>query len=246
MATDDPTHAPTELRTGEPRGEAGGQGFGDSVKNGAAGEYLDDAMQCEATRLMTAVQAGDAEAFERLAQDLRNRAYMVARSLVGSREDAMELCQETLLKVYRARGSYNPSQPFLPWFHRILRNTCFSFLRKHKRLKRRSLTFVDEAGDEIDFEIVDPAPGPSAGIEREERKAVFQRAISQLSARDREILALRHYQDLPYKAIASTLGIPEGTVMSRLFHARRRLREALGPLLDDLLSELGTGGDKER
>ena len=97
----------------------------------------------------------------------------------------------------------------------------------------------------MDFEIVDPGPGPSAGVESEERKAVFQRAMGQLSARDREILALRHYQELSYKVIATTLGIPEGTVMSRLFHARRRLREALGPLLQDVVTELGAEQKKE-
>jgi len=203
------------------------------LKAAASEEYSLDVMHCEATRLMTAVQAGDIAAFDRLVEEVRGRAFHVARSLVGSREDAMELCQESFLKVFRARATYNPAQPFLPWFHRILRNTCFSFLRKHKRLKKHSLTTQTNEGDELDWEIVDPGPDPSYGAEEVERKQLFQRAIGRLSARDREILALRHFRELSYSEIAVALEIPEGTVMSRLFHARRRLRETLGPLLGE-------------
>ncbi len=213
------------------------------MKESAGAEYHGDAMQCETTRLMTAVQAGDHAAFDDLARSLRGRAFQVARALVGSRDDAMELCQETFLKVFRSRESYDPSQPFLPWFHRILRNTCFSFLRKHRRIHKRSLTSIGADGEEIDFEIVDPGPDPSAGVEQEERRMLFQQAMGQLSARDREIIALRHFQELSYKEIAQTLGIPEGTVMSRLFHARRRLRETLAPLLDDDVAGRGAGSD---
>ncbi|MCP3917257.1 MAG: RNA polymerase sigma factor [bacterium] len=198
-------------------------------------------MHCETTQLMSAVQAGDPEAFEELARTLRGRAFQVARSLVGSREDALEMCQETFLKVFSARATYNPSQPFLPWFHRILRNTCFSFLRKNRRVKRQSLTAVGADGEELDWEIVDPSPGPSAGIEAEEERRLFQSALEQLSARDREILALRHFKELSYREIAVSLGIPEGTVMSRLFHARRRLKKALGPMLRDQAAPSGDG-----
>lgn len=206
--------------------------------------YDGDAMQCETTRLMTAVREGDHAAFGDLERALRARAFQVARTLVGSREDALELCQEAFLKVFRSRDTYDPSQPFLPWFHRILRNTCFSFLRKHKRLKHHSLSHVDDDGDEVDFEIVDPALGPAARAEEGERAGLLSGAMSRLSARDREVLALRQFQDLSYKEIASTLQIPEGTVMSRLYHARRRLAEALAPLLDEVPAQSGESKQK--
>jgi len=204
------------------------------VNTGSGGAYGVEAMQCETTRLMTAVREGDHEAFGDLELALRGRAFQVARSLVGSREDAMELCQETFLKVFRSRDSYDPAQPFLPWFHRILRNTCFSFLRKHRRLRKTSLTGVDGDGDDVDFDIVDLAPGPAADAVENERARMLRDALEGLSARDREILALRQFQDLSYKEIARTLDIPEGTVMSRLYHARRRLAEALAPLLEEV------------
>ena len=212
-----------------------------AVKKSEGREYLASEMQCETTRLMAAVKGGDREAFTALERRVRGTAFQVARSLVGSHEDAVDLCQEAFLKAFRARQSYNPDQPFLPWFQRILRNTCFSFLRKRGRLKRQSLAGRDEDGEAIDYELVDPSPSPVARLEGGERVRHFWEAFGQLSARDREILALRHFRELSYKEIAEVLGIPEGTVMSRLFHARRRLREGLGPAFDEVVASVARG-----
>ena len=224
--------APTEAAAGAPAaGSGAAEKAQESVNAAGAAEYGPDVMQSEAARLMSAAQEGDRAAFNDLVQRLRGRAFLVAKTLVGSRDDALDMCQEAFLKVFRARESYNPQQPFLPWFHRILRNTCFSHLRRRGRVGQHSLTMVGPDGEESDWEIVDPAPAPDAGILADERAAMFQQAMSRLSARDREILALRHFKELSYSQIARSLGIPEGTVMSRLFHARRRLRDVLGPLL---------------
>lgn len=198
---------------------------------GPGGAYGRTEMHCDATRLMTQAQAGDAAAFEQLFEALRGRTFQVARSLVGSREDALDLTQEAFTKLYSARASYDPAQPFLPWFHRILRNACFSFMRKHGRLRTKSLQALDEDGEERLMEIEDPGPDVSHALEAADERQVFQRAFARLAPRDREILALRHYEDLSYKEIATALELPEGTVMSRLFHARRRLRELLEPVL---------------
>ncbi|MFT4537700.1 MAG: RNA polymerase sigma-70 factor (ECF subfamily) [Planctomycetota bacterium] len=208
-----------------------GQKSAEAVNTSGSSGYSAEEMQREATRLMTAAQGGDVDAFNDLVVELRQRAFMVARSLVGSREDALDLCQDAFLKTYKARDSYNPSQPFLPWFHRILRNTCFSFLRKQGRIRKQSLSSKGEDGEDVEWDIVDPAPQPSARIEDQERSDLFQAATALLSSRDREILALRHNREMSYKEIALSLGIPEGTVMSRLFHARRRLRDQLRPVL---------------
>jgi len=189
-------------------------------------------MSAQTTALMTAVSAGDLQAFDRLTQLVRGRGFRMARSWVGSHDDALELCQDALLKVFKSRASYDPGQPFLPWFHRILRNTCFSFLRRHRRIRKTSLTQVDADGTEHEFQIIGTEPTPEASALQTERETLFHLALEDLSERDREIIALRHFEDLPYKQIAESLDIPEGTVMSRLFHARRRLREALAPHME--------------
>ena len=198
-------------------------------------------MSCEATRLMLATKRGESEAYDQLVKNLRSKAYAVAHSLVGSRDDAMELCQETFLKIYRARETFRDGEPFLPWFHRILRNTCYSFLRERGRASERSVSALAAGaeGDEGDWQIHDAqAPAPGQALEEDERAEQFRKALRRLSAHDREILVLRHYQELSYKEIAGTLSIPEGTVMSRLFHARRRLRESLP---SSLLAEVEPG-----
>ena len=208
----------------------------DSVNKPGEPAYSPSPMQCESTELMTAAKRGDREAFDRLVAKVRGQAFHVARGYVGSRDDALELSQEAFMKTYRARETFREGEPFMPWFHRILRNTCYSFLRKNGRLKQRSLNarFGNDAADnEDDWDIVDEGPAPSAGIETNERVQAFWKGFNTLSARDREILSLRHFKELRYQAIADTLEIPIGTVMSRLFHARRRLREALEEFLDE-------------
>ncbi|MCA9000693.1 MAG: RNA polymerase sigma factor [Planctomycetes bacterium] len=181
---------------------------------------------------MTQLHHGDLAAFDKLFRLLRGRAFHVAYSMVGSREDAMDLAQETFMKVYKARDSFDPRRPFLPWFHRILRNTCFSFLRKGRRVREQSIHNVDSEGNPYDFEILDGTPGPSVRASQTETERLYLEALERLSARDREILTLRHQEDLSYKEIAEALDIPEGTVMSRLYHARRRMRDALGSAMD--------------
>jgi len=202
--------------------------------------YGADPMGLEATRLMLQVQRGDDKAFDSLVEGLRGRAYHVARSLVGSPDDALELTQEAFLKVYKARTTFREGEPFLPWFHRILRNTCFSFLRSAKRVRSISDRSGTELDGDADYEIEDEDAEPGEDALRNERAHAFWSAFKALSARDREMLALRHFQDMSYLQIAAALGIPEGTVMSRLFHARKRLRERLSAeLFAGFLGEIG-------
>lgn len=189
----------------------------------------------ETTRLMRAVKLGERAAFELLVESVRTRAFHVAVGLVGSRDDALELCQEAFIKVYRARETFRDGEPFLPWFHRILRNTCFSFLRSSKRLRAASLDAADADDPRGAWEIATDEAPVGERLEKQELAERFRRALERLGARDREILALRHFDELSYRDIARALGVPEGTVMSRLFHARRRLRDVIG---DDFATEL--------
>jgi RNA polymerase sigma-70 factor (ECF subfamily) len=185
------------------------------------------------TELMLRTKKGDARAFDELVERLRGRAFRIAHSWVGSREDALELAQEAFLKTYKARDTFKEGEPFLPWFHRILRNACFSHLRQKGALKARSVSaHAPDDEDAADYEIADTSTAPEEPALRDERRAIFWRALHRLGARDREILALRHFEELSYQAIADQLSIPIGTVMSRLYHARRRLREALGEHLE--------------
>lgn len=220
-------------------------GPGDGLKKLAGSEYGADAMASLATELMLRTKRGDRAAFDELVEQLRGRAFRVAQGWVGSREDALELAQEAFLKTYKARDTFKEGEPFLPWFHRILRNTCFSHLRSKGAVKERSTADLPKPEDEapVDWEIADDSESPSEPAERDERKRLFWQAFRKLGARDQEILALRHFQELSYQAIADQIAIPIGTVMSRLFHARRRLARELGHHLEtDFGIHEGRGG----
>src|SRR5687768_1513578 len=135
--------------------------------------YAADPMHSEATRLMILVKNGDRDAFDRLVEGLRSRAFHVAHGLVGSRDDALELAQEAFLKTYRARATFRDGEPFLPWFHRILRNTCYTYLRKHGKIVQRSLTpgFNDDSREGSgEWELVDDeVAAPADRLEADER-----------------------------------------------------------------------------
>jgi RNA polymerase sigma-70 factor (ECF subfamily) len=218
-----------------------------SLKESAAETYGPSPMQAETTRLMLLARSGDRDAFDRLCHSVRDLAFRLAQSLVGSRDDALELAQEALMHTYRARATFREGEHFLPWFRRILRNTCYSWLRRQGKVRASSSSqsgAADEAPEEWD--LVDPdAVAPHEPMIADERVAAFRRALARLSTNDREILVLRHYREHSYREIAHLLSIPEGTVMSRLFHARRRLREALGPQYAEEFGERG-GSDGAR
>lgn len=172
------------------------------------------------------VQSGHRQAFESLVRKYMRRAHGIAMQFVQNSEDALDLSQDAFLKSFRAVDRFDTSQSFFPWFYKILRNTCLSFLKRRGLVKSFSLSAAGEG--EPDYELVDEsAPSPHAILAGGELREEFWKAFARLSLREREILALRHFQDMSYQQIAETLEIPIGTVMSRLYHARRRLRERL-------------------
>jgi RNA polymerase sigma-70 factor (ECF subfamily) len=174
--------------------------------------------------LIRRAQAGDAEAFGRLVERYMRRAYYSALSLVGSREDALDLSQEAFVRAFRARQTLDPERPFYAWLYQILRRLCFNFLRD----RRTRLRNLEAAGTWLADEAAGrQALDPARALEREEERRRVGAAIELLPAREREVLALKEFEGLTYREIASLVGIPIGTVMSRLYSARQRLADAL-------------------
>jgi len=174
--------------------------------------------------LVRQAQAGDAAAFGRLVERYMRRAYFAALSLVGSREDALDLSQEAFARAYRSRAAIDPERPFYAWLYQILRRLCFNFLRDRRTRAR----VLESAGAWLaDDAARRAAPNPADAFEREERRRMVAAAIESLPAREREVLALKEFEGLSYKEIAALVGVPIGTVMSRLYSARQRLVQAL-------------------
>jgi RNA polymerase sigma-70 factor (ECF subfamily) len=181
-------------------------------------------MDVDDVALIRRSQAGDADAFGLLVERHMRRAYFAALSLVGSREDALDLSQEAFARAYRARRSIDPERPFYAWLYQILRRLCFNFLRD-RRTRQRTLDaaatwLADDAAGRA-------APDPATALEQQEARRAVALAIEALPAREREVIALKEFEGLSYKEIAALVGIPIGTVMSRLYSARQRLVGAL-------------------
>lgn len=174
--------------------------------------------------LVVRAQHGDPEAFGRLVERYMRRAYVQALGLVGSREDALDLSQEAFVRAYRARRTIDPDRPFYAWLYRIIRHLCFNFLRDTKARAR----VLEEEGTAWLVERARAAsPGPAAALEQAEARRRVAQAIERLPPHEREVLVLKEFEELKYREIAELVGVPLGTVMSRLYSARRRLAEVL-------------------
>jgi RNA polymerase sigma-70 factor (ECF subfamily) len=176
---------------------------------------------------------GNKEAFEVLVRRYMHDAYMIALAYTGDPDDARDLSQEAFIKAYRARRRFDPQRPFFPWFYRILKNHCLNFVQRVRR-KTESLYYENEPGSE---RFASERPTPLEHLEREERVRIMRAAIDQLSDEHREVILLKNFQGFSYKEMAETLGIPIGTVMSRLYYARKALKD-----LVDRIEQAGTAG----
>ena len=167
---------------------------------------------------------GDVSAFEPVVLTYRDTAYRYAYSLMHNHHDALDLSQEAFARAFRAIASFDTSRPFQPWFLRVLRNLCLNEIDR----RRRRPTPVTTTGDGVEMLTLVAGPGdPRQEAVKQDDSRRLQAAINRLSPDHREIITLRHFEDLAYQQIAEVLDIPIGTVMSRLFHARKNLAKLL-------------------
>ncbi len=175
--------------------------------------------------LVRNAQRGDRGAREELAAALVPVAYRFALQLLGNREEAADVSQETMLRFFSTLGRFDPARPLQPWVRRITYNQSIDSRRRARVRRTESL---EEMGVEGLPEGVDRAAAdPMSRLLRRELRHQLWRCLSTLQPAERDILVLREYQDLAYREIAELLGIPIGTVMSRLHSARKRLRSVL-------------------
>ena len=176
---------------------------------------------------MRRVLAGEEDLFEILVRRYQARVASHVARMVGNRDDALDLAQEIFLKVFQALDRFNPAYKFSTWLFRIAGNAAIDHLRK-RRLRTVPLETPDPEG-----------PGPFAPQQRStgldpygelrnaERGEAISRAIQELPADFRELIALRHFAGLSYEEIAGVKNMPLGTVKNKLFRARAVLKDRL-------------------
>ena len=173
-------------------------------------------------------QAGDQAAFGDLVTLYMRRAYFAALGLVGSHDDALDLSQAAFVRAYHARERIDPERPFYAWLYQIIRRLCFNHVRDRRTRARSIERAVPWLEDQAHARAA--ATNPQHVAERHELRARLEDALERLPEREREVFVLKEFEGLRYREIAELVDIPEGTVMSRLYSARRHLAE----LLEDL------------
>ncbi|MCH7708941.1 MAG: sigma-70 family RNA polymerase sigma factor [Myxococcales bacterium] len=186
------------------------------------------------SEIVKRAQAGDHDAFRILVDRYQGRAYGLALRILRNEEQAKDAVQDSFLKVYRSLDRFEGRAGFYTWLYRIVMNQCLD--RKRRDKSDREVEWNDEsaagvlnasesaaspAGRDADRE------APDVAIERSEIRQAVARAINALPEDARRTIQLREIDGLSYKEIAEAMGIPKGTVMSRLHYARQRLRELL-------------------
>ena len=180
--------------------------------------------------LVRAARRGEMAAFEELVARHRDKIYARAYSMMRNEEEANDLSQEAWVKGWQRLRQFQGESSFGTWMTRIVINLCLDQLRKQKRQRTESIEAMDEESGGVERQMPVITVNPTAGLERGELRQRIDRALGQLSYEHRTVLVLHEFEEMEYRQIAKTMGCSIGTVMSRLFYARRKLAALLADL----------------
>jgi RNA polymerase sigma-70 factor (ECF subfamily) len=184
--------------------------------------------------LLARAANGDARAFRELVERHQRRAYSVAYGLVRNAEDAREVVQEAFIRVFRHRAEFAGQASFSTWLYRIVVNLSIDLLRK--RSPGKGIEFdenVDTEGAPDEFIPRRDGTDPFATLDRKRLVEAMHKALEQLPPYHRAVILLRELEGLSYEEMATALEVSKGTIMSRLFHARRKMQRLLKEQLGD-------------
>ena len=183
--------------------------------------------------LVKSAQKGDTGAFEELVARHRDRIYARACSMMRNEDDAIDLSQEAWVKAWQRLTQFHGESSFTTWITRIVINLCLDELRKQKRRRADSIEEMDEDSGGVERQMPAITFNPTERLERGELRQRIDRAMAQLSYEHRTVLVLHEFEEMEYKEIARAMECSIGTVMSRLFYARRKLAALLADLRSD-------------
>ncbi len=185
--------------------------------------------------LVLAARAGDREAFRTLFERYHKRAYSLALGVVRQPDDALDVVQDAFIKAHKHLDKFEGASSFYTWLYRIVMNLAIDHLRKHRRVKpveldEQKLGDPDAGDDALLPKLLGGNPG-RALLDKEIR-ARIDAARGELSDNHRAVLVMRELEGLSYEEMATAMGCSKGTIMSRLFHARKNMQKRLVDLVD--------------
>lgn len=177
---------------------------------------------------------GEAKAFRELVERYQRKVYSIAYGIVRNPDTAMDVTQDAFVKIHRNLATFKGDSSFYTWIYRIVLNLCID--RKRREARQREVDYDDSIGHSEGFTngptlASTGFDNPATAAHRKELVEHMDRALQTLSDEHRSILLLREVDGLSYEELAETLDIPKGTVMSRLFHARKNFQKSLSRYL---------------
>ena len=178
-------------------------------------------------QLVDLAKAGDMQAFEELVSRHRDRVYVRAYSIMRNEALAVDLSQNAWVKAWQRLEQFHGEASFPTWLSRIVTNLCLGELRRQKRARTDSLEAMEESTGPIENRMEMETFDPIEGLSREELRERIDAALAKLSDKHRTVIVLYEFEQLEYREIAEKMGTSIGTVMSRLFYARKRMASLL-------------------
>jgi len=184
-------------------------------------------------RLIERSLAGDEAAFGQLVERHQGIVFNIAYRMLGNRQEAQDVAQEAFWRAYRGLGGFDLSRPLAPWLYRIVTNLSLNRLQRNPPpAVSLDAPLPGQPENAPPLPVPDPGAGLSDRLLQAEAQAQIRRAILDLPPADRVVVELRHFQGLSYEEIAALTGATLSSVKSRLFRARRRLRDGLADLME--------------
>lgn len=180
--------------------------------------------------LVHAARGGDMAAFEELVARHRDKIYARAYTMMRNEEEAVDLSQEAWVKAWQRLVQFQGESSFTTWITRIVINLCLDELRKKKRQRAESIDELNEESGGVERQMPVVTINPTERLERAELRVRIDEAMGKLSEAHRTVLILHEFEHMEYKNIAKTMNCSIGTVMSRLFYARRKMASLLQDL----------------
>lgn len=197
---------------------------------------ISDTANATDEQLVRSARRDDREAFEELVHRHRDKIYSRAYSMVRNADDAFDLSQEAWIKAWQRLQQFHGDSSFATWITRITINVCLDFMRRRKRAYFESTETLEETGG-VERLLPPMEVDPLEGLAREELRERIDAAMAGLSDAHRTALVLHEYEGLEYKEVAERMKCSLGTVMSRLFYARRNLAARLVDLKEERENE---------
>ncbi|WP_026893778.1 sigma-70 family RNA polymerase sigma factor [Clostridiisalibacter paucivorans] len=170
---------------------------------------------------------GDIDAFEKLIEKHEKRAYNIALKMLKNPDDAMDVSQEALIKVYRYIKGFNEKSSFSTWLYRIVVNTCIDYLRKNKERHYSLDNPINTSEGEIKREVADDTSSPEKELEKTLNKELIHSSINKLEDIHKTVIILRDIEGFSYEEIAKILDCSLGTVKSRIKRGRDNLKQII-------------------